>query len=51
MKEASGEFSMTLVVIVGAILIVGILGALRDPITEWIETQWQGISDTSRVGE
>ena len=31
MKEASGEFSMTLIVIIGAIIIVGILTTFLKP--------------------
>ena len=47
MKEASGEFSMTLVVIIAAIGIIGIIGWATGEdgfLREWIETQWGGIS-------
>lgn len=41
MKETSGEFSMTVVVIVGAIILVGILWTLVPSMGEFIETKWQ----------
>ena len=47
MKEASGEFSMTLVVIVGAIAVIGIIGFLtkeNGAIQKWIQDQWDQIS-------
>ena len=40
---------MTLVVVLGAIVVVGILSALSDPMQQWIQEQWQGISDETRV--
>ena len=41
LKETSGEFSMTVVVIVGAIIIVGILTTLLAPTIEnTITGQW-----------
>ena len=45
MKEASGEFSMTLVVIVAAIAIIGILGSLKDPMKNWIENKWHALDE------
>lgn len=47
MKEASGEFSMTLVVIIGAIAIVGIIGFLTKdggPLKGWLNNQWNKLS-------
>lgn len=36
MKEATGEFSMTVVTIIAIVAIAGIIYALRDPITQFI---------------
>lgn len=41
MKETSGEFSMTVVVIIGAILIVGILATLIPNMSNFINDKWQ----------
>lgn len=40
MKETSGEFSMTVVVIIGAILIVGFLSAIAGPMGDLINDKW-----------
>lgn len=40
MKEASGELSMTLIVIVAAGVILAIFLAFRDPITKTISNMW-----------
>lgn len=40
MKEASGELSMTLIVIVAAGVILGIFMLFKDPITNAIKTKW-----------
>lgn len=41
MKETSGEFSMTVVVIIGAILVVGILVTLIPAMSGFINDKWQ----------
>lgn len=43
MKETSGEFSMTVVVIVGAILIVGLLTILAPNMSDFIEEKWKSM--------
>lgn len=47
MKEATGELSMTVIVIIGAIAIVGILTWLGPKIGDFVENKWSGITDTS----
>lgn len=45
MKEASGEFSMTLIVIIGAIIIVGILTTFLKPAaTNFIQDKWKDMT-------
>ena len=46
MKEATGELSMTVIVIIGAIAIVGIVSFLMPSIRSYINTQWSEISKT-----
>ena len=43
MKETSGEFSMTVVVIIGAILIVGVLNLLVPQMSNFIQGKWQNM--------
>lgn len=43
MKETSGEFSMTVVVIVGAIIIIGLLTALGPRMSDFIEEKWKSM--------
>lgn len=43
MKETSGEFSMTVVVIIGAILIVGVLTLLVPQMSNFIQDKWQSM--------
>lgn len=40
MKEATGELSMTVIVIIGAIAIVGILSFLMPKIKDYINETW-----------
>ena len=40
MKEASGELSMTLIVIIAAGVILAIFLAFREPITKAISNKW-----------
>ena len=40
MKEASGELSMTLIVIIAAGVILAIFLAFREPITKAINNKW-----------
>lgn len=48
MKEASGEFSMTLIVIIGAIIIVGILTTFLKPeATNFIKNKWNYMTNQS----
>ena len=37
MKEATGEFSMTVVTIVAIVAIAGVIMLLKDPLTNFIE--------------
>ena len=46
MKEATGELSMTVIVIIGAIAIVAILGVLSPNISKYISTKWGEITGT-----
>lgn len=45
MKEATGEVSMTVIVIVAVAVIGGILAALWPKITTWINNAWGGNAD------
>ena len=40
MKEASGEFSMTVIVLIGAIAIAGIVAFLIPNIRQYIQDNW-----------
>jgi len=53
MKEATGELSMTVIVIIGAIAIVGIVAWLRPRITNYVEGAWEDIQcpDTNKDGK
>lgn len=44
MKDTSGEFSMTVVVIIGAIIIVGILTAIGPRMGQYINDQWNNFT-------
>ena len=41
MKEATGEFSMTVVTIIAIVAIAGIIYALRGPITNFIQNTFE----------
>ena len=49
MKEASGEVSMTLIVIVAAAAILAIFMALRDPINDFITSKWGDFMNTTEI--
>ena len=49
MKETSGEFSMTVVVIIGAIILVGILSTLMPAMSDFIQEKWKDM--TEQAGE
>lgn len=44
MKEASGELSMTLIVIIAAGVILAIFLAFRDPIAKSISNMWSNFT-------
>ena len=48
MKETSGEFSMTVVVIIGAIILVGILNLLMPRMSNFIERKWQTMVNNAK---
>ena len=48
MKETSGEFSMTVVVIVGAIIIVGLLTMLAPTMSDFIENKWKDMVNDAK---
>lgn len=37
MKEATGEFSMTVVTIIAIIVIAGVIAVLKDPLTNFVK--------------
>ena len=43
MKESSGELSMTVVVIVGAVALIAILNALIPNMSDFIEKKWKAM--------
>lgn len=47
MKEATGEFSMTVVVILAVVAIAGIIAVLKDPITNYIKKTFIEQSDAA----
>ncbi len=49
MKEASGELSMTLVVIVCAAAIIAIFMLFKDPIKDLIMDKWNDFGDKADV--
>lgn len=42
MKEATGEFSMTVVTIIAVVAIVGVIALLKDPLTNWVNSIFEG---------
>ena len=49
MKETSGEFSMTVVVIIGAILIVAFLTAMVGPMGNFIKNKWENMVERAYI--
>lgn len=49
MKEASGEVSMTLIVIVAAAAILGIFMALRPWIQNFVTQKWQNFAKQADI--
>lgn len=47
MKETSGEFSMTVVVIIGAIILVGLLSTLMPSMSNLIKNKWESMIGTA----
>ena len=45
MKEATGELSMTVIVIIGAIAIVGIVSFLIPKIKDYVNNAWTDVTD------
>lgn len=48
MKEATGEFSMTVVVILAVLVIIGVVTVLRKPITEYINNTFQSVAGDAK---
>lgn len=46
MKEASGEFSMTVVTIVAVTVIAGVIAFIAPKVAGWVETEWNNVSGT-----
>ena len=46
MKEATGEFSMTVVTIIAIVAIAGIITFLRDPIKNFIKNTFESSTNT-----
>ncbi len=49
MKEASGEVSMTLIVIVAAAAILAIFFGFKDKISEFITTKWTDFMNQTEI--
>ena len=49
MKEASGEVSMTLIVIVAAAVILAIFMGFKDKISDFITTKWDDFMNTTEI--
>lgn len=50
MKEATGELSMTVIVIVGAIALVGIISLLMPNISKYISDKWTEVTGSDWQG-
>ena len=44
MKEASGEFSMTVVTIVAVTVVAGVIAFMAPKVAGWIEGEWSTVS-------
>ena len=51
LKETSGEFSMTVVVIIGAIIIIGILYTIAPAMGNFIQNKWQDVTNAAGNGQ
>lgn len=51
MKEASGELSMTLIVIIAAGVLLAIFLWLREPIMNTISSKWKNFTDSGNSAE
>lgn len=49
MKDTSGEFSMTVIVIIGAIIIVGLLTAIGPKMGEYIGQKWNDLTGSGNA--
>lgn len=49
MKEASGELSMTVIVIVAAVIIIGILAVLLPNMSNFIGDKWQSMVNNADI--
>ena len=47
MKEATGELSMTVITIIAVVAIAGIVALAKDPITNWINNTFNGMTGTT----
>ena len=47
MKEATGELSMTVIVIIGAIAVMAIVSFLVPEIKDYVKDKWQGIDNAN----
>ena len=51
MKETTGELSMTIVTIIAIVAIATIIGLLRNPIKDFIETQWSEMTEGKHTSD
>lgn len=49
MKEASGELSMTVIVIVAAVIIIGILSLIVPQMGDFIQQKWQDMINSASI--
>lgn len=47
MKEATGEFSLTVVVILAVLVIIGMVSAFREPIQTYIKNTFDKVTEGS----
>ena len=51
MKEATGEFSMTVVTILAILVLAGLVAWLSPKIAEYVQDMWTATSDTEICGD
>ena len=51
MKEATGEFSMTVVTILAIMVIAGLVAWLSPKIAQYVQSNWTNTTNTTQCGD